>query len=191
MIGRGRVLSAVVASSLVCSACVATVRPVGPPPPPPRAEVVYLDREPPPERVEIITAAPGDEHIWIKGHWVWAANRRDYEWSPGHWQRLELGERWAPGHWVREQRGWYFVEGRVEPVAFVARRPPAVREEVVIARPSPEHVWIKGYWAPRNGEFEWVGGRWARPEPGFRTWVDGRWEHEKRGWFFVEGHWRT
>lgn len=189
MIAKGRFLSSVAASSLVVSACVATVRPVGPPPP--RTEVVYVDREPPPERVEIITAAPSDDHVWVQGHWVWAANRHNYEWSPGHWQRLEMGERWVPGHWVREQRGWYFVEGRVEPPVFIARRPPPAREEVIVARPSPEHLWIKGHWGLRNGEFEWIGGRWVRPEPGFHAWVDGRWEHDRRGWVFVEGHWRA
>jgi WXXGXW repeat (2 copies) len=188
MIGKGHLLSTVVASSLICSACVATVRPVAPPP---RMEVVYVDREPPPARVELIAAAPGDDHIWVQGHWVWLANRREYEWSPGHWRRLEPGERWVAGHWVHEQRGWYFVEGRVEPVVYVARRPPAVRDEVIVARPSPEHVWIKGYWGSRNGEFEWIAGHWARPEPGFHAWVDGRWEHENRGWFFVEGHWKA
>lgn len=190
MIGKSSIptLSALAAMSLLCSACVATVRPVGPPP---RMEVLYVDREPPPPRVEIISAAPGDDHVWVNGHWVWIANRRDYEWSPGHWQRVEPGEHWVAGHWVHEPHGWYFVEGRAEPVVYVARRPPAVREEIVVARPSPEHVWIKGYWTLRAGEYEWIAGRWARPEPGFHSWVDGHWEHERRGWFFVDGHWKA
>ena len=195
MIGKGHLI-AVVASSLVCAACVATVRPAGPAvrlaAPEPRVEVVYIQRDPPPERVEIIAVAPNDNHIWVKGHWVWRANRDDYEWMPGHWQRLEPGQgTWVPGHWVHEQRGWYFVEGRFEPVVYVARRPPPVREEVVVVRPGAEHVWIKGYWGLRNGEFEWNPGRWARPEPGFHAWVDARWEHEQRGWFFIEGHWKV
>jgi hypothetical protein len=189
MIWKKSILSTVAASSLVCSACVATVRPAGPGP---RTEVVYAMREPPPERVEVVPVAPGDDHVWVKGHWVWRANRSDYEWSPGHWQRLEPGNSaWVAGHWVHESHGWYFVEGHFEPVVYVARRPPVVREEVVLARPSAEHVWIKGYWGLRNGEFEWIPGRWVRPEPGFHTWVDARWEHEQRGWYFIEGHWKV
>ena len=94
---------------------------------------------------------------------------------------------------MQEQRGWRYVEGRFEPVVYVARQPPPPRdrEEVVVARPGPEHVWIKGYWGFRNGDFEWIPGHWARPEPGFHAWVDGRWKHDERGWFFVEGHWKV
>src|SRR5215467_8720568 len=130
MIGTRYVWSTVVASSLVCSACAAPVRPATAP----RTEVVYVQREPPPERVEIISAAPGDDHVWVRGHWAWRANRNDNEWVPGHWQRVELGQRtWVPGHWVHEQRGWYFEEGRFEPVVYVGRQPPPLREEVVVA----------------------------------------------------------
>ena len=190
MISKGNILITVLASSLVCSACAVTVRPAGPPP---RAEVVYAVRQPPPDRIEVIPAAPADDFIWVQGHWVWRANRNDYEWSAGHWQQLDAGQRaWVPGHWVQEPRGWRFVDGHFESVAYFDHKPPPPREEVVvITRPSAEHVWIKGYWAPRNGQVEWVAGHWARPEPGFHAWVDGRWEHEPHGWFFVEGHWKA
>ncbi len=108
--------------------------------------------------------------MWLSGHWAWRAERNDYEWQPGRWQRLEVGHRaWVPGHWVQEPRGWRYIEGRFEPVVYVARQPPPPREreEVVVARPGPEHVWIKGYWDYRNGDFDWGCG----PPGAARAWV--------------------
>ena len=178
---RGAVL---VVSLLSCTACVATVRA-----PAPRAEIIFAEREPPPERVEVIPAAPGEDFVWTKGHWAWQGSA--YAWIPGRWVKLEAGFReWVPGRWEHEQRGWVFVEGHFAAVTYVNREPPPLREEVVVARPGPAYVWIKGHWDLRAGEFEWVAGRWARPEPGFHEWVAGRWAHEPRGWFYVEGHWR-
>jgi hypothetical protein len=75
-------------------------------------------------------------------------------------------------------------------VVFAVREPPPVREEIIIERPGPEHVWIGGYWGWREREYVWVPGRWEVPPRGMRRWEAGRWYHEPRGWFFVEGHWR-
>ena len=25
---------------------------------------------------------------------------------------------------------------------------------------------------------------------GHKEWVEGRWEHESRGWYYIDGHWR-
>ncbi len=193
MSARGNVLRLVIGWCIVCTACtacVATVRPA----PGPRAEVVYAVREPPPPRVEIIAAAPDDEHVWLSGHWAWRAERNDYEWQPGRWQRLEVDiARGCRATGCKSRADGGDIEGRFEPVVYVARQPPPPREreDVVVARPGPEHVWIKGYWDYRNGDFDWVAGHWARPEPGFHAWVEPRWQHEARGWFLVEGHWKV
>jgi hypothetical protein len=155
----------------------------------PRGEIVFAMREPPPERIEVIPAPPGGEHVWLKGHWVW--RRDDYEWIPGRWARLEPGFReWVPGRWEHEQRGWLYVEGHWAEVVYATRQPPPVRVEVMTRAPGPEHVWVVGHWDWRRDDFEWVPGHWVRPEPGFHSWVVGRWEHEPKGWFYIEGHWR-
>ena len=48
-----------------------------------RIEVVYVDRAPPPRRVEIVPARPEREYVWIEGHWAWVSG--DYAWRPGRW----------------------------------------------------------------------------------------------------------
>jgi hypothetical protein len=44
----------------------------------------------------------------------------------------------------------------------VVRERPVERVEVVPARPSAEHVWVRGRWEMRGGEWIWIEGRWAR-----------------------------
>jgi len=70
--------------------------------------------------------------------------------------------------------------------------PPAPREEIVVERdrPSPEHVWIKGYWAWRDGHHVWVHGRWERPPHRHAVWIEPRWEHRGHSYVFIDGYWR-
>ncbi len=76
----------------------------------PRPGVVYVRRGPPAERVEVVTAAPSREDVWVKGHWAW--RRDDYDWVPGHWARAEPGFReWVAGRWEQDRHGWYYIEG--------------------------------------------------------------------------------
>jgi hypothetical protein len=35
-----------------------------------------------------------------------------------------------------------------------------------------------------------VPGHWAPVERGYREWIPGRWEHDRYGWYYVEGRWR-
>ena len=75
-----------------------------------RVALTYVNREPPAERAEVISTAPGRDYAWVKGHWAWRHD--DYEWMPGHWQRIEDGRRdWIAGHWSHDRQGWYWVEG--------------------------------------------------------------------------------
>ncbi|MEP6491328.1 MAG: YXWGXW repeat-containing protein [bacterium] len=97
-----RLVAALVAIGAL-GACVANPRP--------RVGVEYVVRGPPAERVEVVSAAPGTEYVWVKGHWGWRHN--DYEWIAGHWAIPERGFReWVPGRWERDRNGWFFVEGR-------------------------------------------------------------------------------
>ncbi len=85
---------------LIASAC-------APPPPPGR---VYVVERPPRDRVEVITVAPGPNHVWIPGHW--RRERNQWDWVPGRWARLEPSYRtWVPGHWKRDRHGWFWEEG--------------------------------------------------------------------------------
>ncbi len=76
----------------------------------PIVSVGFLVREPPPERVEIVSERPYTEAVWIGGHW--AANGGEYAWQAGRWERPESGKHeWVSGHWEHEERGWHYSEG--------------------------------------------------------------------------------
>jgi len=42
------------------------------------ADVIYIEKAPPPIRVERFEPRPG--HIWVRGHWEWRDGR--HEWIP-------------------------------------------------------------------------------------------------------------
>ena len=60
-------LALVLAAAASLSACI--VEPARPPRPEPL--------------VEVMPAAPGPGHHWVKGHYVWAGNH--WDWVRGHW----------------------------------------------------------------------------------------------------------
>ena len=73
---------------------------------------------------------------------------------------------------------------------YVERRPPPVRYEVLGVAPSRSAVWVGGYWRWERGDYAWVPGRWEVPGAGFRSWSPSRWAYDRRGWYFIDGHWR-
>ncbi len=87
------------------TACTLYVR--GPLPP---AGAVFVVREPPPPRREVIPVRPGAGYVWIGGYWIWRPP--EYVWVPGRWVLPPPGHRkWVAGKWYREPRGWFWVEG--------------------------------------------------------------------------------
>jgi hypothetical protein len=81
--------------------------------------------------------------------------------------------------------------GPPPPEVVVVVQPPQPRAEVIIGvAPSPNHVWVGGYWHWNGSTHVWMGGGWhPRPRPG-AVWVEGRWEQRGTGWVRVEGRWR-
>ena len=76
----------------------------------PRVGVVYIQRQPPVARVEVIPVAPGRGFVWISGYWGW--RNADFEWFPGRWERPIEGRReWVPHRWAHDRNGWYLIEG--------------------------------------------------------------------------------
>ncbi len=78
------------------------------------------------------------------------------------------------------------VSGRV----YVRTGPPPLRAEAAIVSPGPGYVWVPGYYQYRGGGYLWVGGRYERPPRARARWVAPHWQRDRRGWYFVEGHWR-
>jgi hypothetical protein len=76
-------------------------------------------------------------------------------------------------------------------VIVVQVAPPPPRREIVLERerPSPRHVWIKGYWVWRGSKHEWVVGHWELPPRANAVWVEPRWEQRGNGYVFIAGFW--
>ena len=67
--------------------------------------------------------------------------------------------------------------------------PPVARVEVVPVRPSPHHVWVRGYWGWDGYHHAWVPGRYVVPRRGY-TYAEPRWEPAARGhWHYHRGGW--
>src|SRR5438270_7126088 len=54
--------------------------------------------------------------------------------------------------------------------------PPAPRQEIIVAQPSPNAVWVAGYYQYNalTGAYAWVPGHWAYPPAAQQTWVAPR-----------------
>jgi YXWGXW repeat-containing protein len=74
--------------------------------------------------------------------------------------------------------------------AYARVGPPAPIVEVRPVAPGPRHIWIGGHYQWVGSRYVWTSGRWAVPPRARATWVPGHWAHDRRGWHFVEGHWR-
>ena len=77
--------------------------------------------------------------------------------------------------------------GCPSPVVMV--RPPEPRTEVYGPAPSPQAIWIPGYWKYSGGEWIWIPGYWKRPPRPNAVWVPGHWEPRGPGWAWIPGHW--
>jgi hypothetical protein len=67
---------------------------------------------------------------------------------------------------------------------------PAPVAEMVTAPPTPNAVWIPGYWAYNGASYLWVGGRWEVPPPHSRAYVAPYWAPRGRGYVYIRGYWR-
>lgn len=80
--------------------------------------------------------------------------------------------------------------GSANAQVYVRIGPPPPRREVVVARPGPGYVWVKGYHRWDGNQYAWVPGAWVAPPRPHAVWVDGRWVHRRQGWVWIEGRWR-
>jgi hypothetical protein len=74
-----------------------------------RPREVVVQKAPPAEVVEVQTAAPSAEHVWIKGHWHW--NGADWQWVRGHWETRRVGYVWIPAHYEQRGGSYAYVPG--------------------------------------------------------------------------------
>jgi hypothetical protein len=64
-------------------------------------------------------------------------------------------------------------------------QPPAPRAYRVPRQPSPDYVWVEGYWYPQAGRYRWHNGYWTRPPYEGAYWV----EPYYTGGEYFAGHW--
>jgi hypothetical protein len=74
-------------------------------------------------------------------------------------------------------------------VTYVGMAPPPSRVELIPAAPGPRYVWIAGHWGWHVREYMWVPGSWVTIEVGYREYRPGRWQHDRHGWYWVDGRW--
>lgn len=83
--------------------------------------------------------------------------------------------------------GMAFMPGDLH-VRIVDTPRPALRHEVRIERPGPNHVWQGGYWHHTGSEWSWNDGRWSEPRA-HAHWVTARYHKVHGGTRYTPGHW--
>jgi len=68
--------------------------------------------------------------------------------------------------------------------------PPAPQVEVIPVAPSPDYVWVSGYWGWTGGAWVWIRGGWVVRPAVSAVWVNGYWARHGRTYIWVGGHWR-
>ncbi len=68
----------------------------------------------------------------------------------------------------------------------VQGEPPPPQTEVIVDRPSPQHVWVAGYWHWMGNHYAWIGGHWMLPPGADVEWIPPHVEHRA---VFIPGHW--
>ncbi len=165
---------------------------------------VQVNIAPPPPRVEVRTVQTSPNAMWINGHWAWRYGQ--HTWIQGHWaEPPNAGMVWEPARWTAVGGRWSFLEGhwrwaappaqvvwqppvvQAAPV-YVQTAPPPVINEIRVAAPYANAVWIPGYWHWNGFSHVWVAGHYSAPRAGWR-WESDRWAQGPTGWYRVAGHW--
>ena len=67
--------------------------------------------------------------------------------------------------------------------------PPAPRVEIRDVAPSPDYIWLPGYWDWNGRDYVWRSGEWAEAPSPQTVWIPGHWEQTPEGYTWISGHW--
>lgn len=67
--------------------------------------------------------------------------------------------------------------------------PPPIRMEARPYRPSPNYLWVAGYWDRQDDRWAWSPGRWENPGHRGSSWVQPRYQREDGAYRYEPGHW--
>ncbi len=160
-----------------------------------------LDKPLPPSTPDSVDDQPSPQHVFVSGHWTW--NEGAYVWVSGAWELPpSASAEWVAPRWEKKDNGYVLAEGFWQEggpsavaaaadteVEVVEVAPPPPEREIIVARPSPSHVWVGGYWTWRAGKHVWISGQWNTPPRPNVVWVAPRWERRGHGYVFVFGCW--
>lgn len=71
-----------------------------------------------------------------------------------------------------------------------AEPPPPPTRDLVTAPPTPNAVWVHGYWSWDGRGYTWVAGHWEVPPPTAKTYVAAHWEFRDNQYIFVQPYWQ-
>lgn len=66
---------------------------------------------------------------------------------------------------------------------------PAPQVEVIPIAPTPDYVWVPGYWSWNGITWIWIRGSWRYPSRPGHLWIGGHFEAHGHRRFWVGGHW--
>lgn len=75
--------------------------------------VMYVDREPPPQKDEsaFVMNPPGDDYVWLSGYWYWTG--ATWIWVGGRWALPPASDHvWVTSGWVIVDNRYRYVPGR-------------------------------------------------------------------------------
>jgi hypothetical protein len=76
-------------------------------------------------------------------------------------------------------------------VVVAPPQPPSSQPaEVIPPSPSPDAVWIPGYWNYSGSSYVWTAGRWEIPPPNSHAYVASHWEVQGNSYVYYRGYWR-
>src|SRR5580658_457518 len=68
--------------------------------------------------------------------------------------------------------------------------PPPPPSEVVYAQPSPDALWVPGYYAWNGNSYFWISGHWEIPPPGYHRFVAAHWAYHNGDYVYIRAYWR-
>jgi len=65
---------------------------------------------------------------------------------------------------------------------------PAVQQPTT-PPPTPNALWVQGYWLFDGTKYTWINPHWEVPPPMAKSYVPAHWEQRDGGYVFVPGYW--
>jgi hypothetical protein len=74
-------------------------------------------------------------------------------------------------------------------VAVSGPPPEPIREDARPAAPTPQSVWVGGYWHWTGVHYTWIPGHWEQAPPG-ATWAAPQYTRKDGAYFYEPGAWQ-